>query len=264
MAATGERLAGRVAIVTGASRGIGMAIAARFAAEGAKVVVAARTLDESTPSRYEGTLTETAASIVAAGGRALPVRCDLTSAEERAHLVAVTREAYGSVDVLVNNAAASWAGPFDGVTEKQYRTMFDVHVRSAFELSQLVLPDLEAAGRGWILNLTSGAARPPAGPPYSPADQAQPTLVYAMCKTALERFTQGLAAHLWERNIAVNALAPTKAVLTYGMNHPPVDASDEEHIEPASDTAAAALELCTGDPRLVTGRVTHTAEVLTG
>jgi citronellol/citronellal dehydrogenase len=262
MGAARGRMEGRVAVVTGASRGIGTAIAARFAAEGAAVVVAARTLDDSTPSRYAGTLAGTVAAIADAGGRAAAVRCDLTSAQDRLDLVEAARATFGPVDVLVNNAAASWAGPFAGVTEKQYRTMFEVHVRSAFELSQLVLPDLERAGQGWILNLTSTAARPPSGPPYSAAEQAEATLVYAMCKTALERFTQGLAAQLWERNIAVNALAPSKAVLTYGMNHPPVDESDVERIEPASDTAAAALALCTGDPRVVTGRVTHTAEVL--
>ena len=249
-------------VVTGASRGIGAAIARRFAVEGARVVAGARTLDASTPSPYPGTLADTVASIREAGGDALAVRCDLTQPDDRASLIAVARDAYGPVDVLVNNAAASWARPFDDFPAKQYGVMFDVHVRSAFELAQLVVPDMRAAGAGWILNMTSGASHDPEGPPYGPPPGAASTLVYAMCKAALERFTTGLAAELWDQRIAVNALAPSKAVLTYGMNHPPVDPDDTERIEPADDTAAAALALCSSDPREVTGRVTDTAAVL--
>jgi NAD(P)-dependent dehydrogenase (short-subunit alcohol dehydrogenase family) len=207
-------------------------------------------------------LAETVASIHDAGGDARAVRCDLTQPDDRVRLIADARDAYGPVDVLVNNAAASWARPFDDFPAKQYGVMFDVHVRSAFELAQLVVPDMRAAGAGWILNMTSGAAHDPVGPPYGPPPGAASTLVYAMCKAALERFTTGLAAELWEPRIAVNALAPSKAVLTYGMNHPPVDPSDTERIEPAEDTAAAALALCSGDPREITGQVTDTAAVL--
>jgi citronellol/citronellal dehydrogenase len=255
-------MAGRVAIVTGASRGIGAAIADRFAREGASVVVAARTLDRTSPSPYPGTLADTMTAIRDAGGRALAVRCDLTSSPDRQRLVDEARQEFGPIDVLVNNAAASWAKPFEDLSAKQYQVMFDVHVRSAFELAQLVVPDMRATGRGWILNMTSRAAAHPEGPPYSEGDAAATTLVYSMCKVALERFTTGLAAHLWAQHIAVNALGPSKAVLTYGMNHPPVDPTREDLIEPALDTAAAALELCTADPLVVTGRVTDTEEVL--
>ena len=256
------RLDGRVCVVTGASRGIGAAIARRFAAEGGSVVLAARTVDGSTPSPYPGSLADTVTAIRSDGGQALAVRCDLTSPDERRSLIEQAHAAYGPVDVLVNNAAASWARPFEELTAKQYQVMFEVHVRSAFDLSRLVLPDFMAAGRGWIVNMTSGAARHPQGPPFADGDQAQSTLVYSMCKVALERFTTGLAAHLWSRNVAVNALAPTKAVLTHGMNHPPVDPRQEKLIEKADDTAAAALELCTGEARRVTGLVTHTEAVL--
>ena len=258
------RLDGLVAVITGASRGIGAAIARRFAGEGAAVVIAARTLDDSVASPYPGTLAATASEIEASGGKVLAVRCDLTSPDDRRELVATARQHFGPVDILVNNAAASWARPFEDFPPKPYGVMFDVHVRSAFELSQMVVPDMAATGRGWILNMTSKAALHPAGPPYSDEDRAQTTLVYSMCKVALERFTTGLAAHLWDRGIAVNALGPSKAVLTYGMNHPPVDPERSELIEPAEDTARAALDLCSGDPARVTGLVTTTAEVLGG
>jgi NAD(P)-dependent dehydrogenase (short-subunit alcohol dehydrogenase family) len=259
--ATG-RLAGRVVVVTGASRGIGAAIAVRFAGEGASVVMGARTLDASSPSPYPGTLAETAKAIHDAGGRAIAVPCDLTRSDERHVLLSEARQAFGSIDVLVNNAAASWARPFEELTAKQYQVMFEVHVRAAFELAQLVVPDMRASGRGWILNMTSRAALHPDGPPFSEDATAGTTMVYAMCKVALERFTTGLAAHLWAQHIAVNALSPSKAVLTYGMNHPPVDPARHDLIEPAVDTAAAALELCSGDPAVVTGRVTSTSDVL--
>jgi citronellol/citronellal dehydrogenase len=121
---------------------------------------------------------------------------------------------------------------------------------------------MRATGRGWILNMTSRAALHPVGPPYADADRGQETLTYSMCKAALERFTTGLAAHLWDSRIAVNALAPSKAVLTYGMNHPPVDPSRSDLIEPADDTACAALELCAGDPTVLTGLITNTDQVL--
>jgi citronellol/citronellal dehydrogenase len=254
-------LDGRVALVTGASRGIGAAIARRFAAEGARVVATARTLDADTPSPYPGTLAETVDTICANAGEAVAIRADLSSADDRAGLVDAARAAYGSVDILVNNAAASWARAFSSFPAKQYDIMFQVHVRSAFELAQAFVPDMRAAGSGWVLNMTSGAARPPVGPPYAPVDPDTSTLVYATCKAALERFTVGLASELYADRIAVNALAPSGPVLTYGMNHPPVPEGREDTVEPAEATAHAALLLCSGDPGLVTGRITDTRSV---
>ncbi len=253
-------LDGRVALVTGASRGIGAAIARRFAAEGALVIAAARTLDAETPSPYPGTLAETVHAIRSGGGHAEAVRADLATAEGRAGLIAATR-AHGPVDIVVNNAAASWARAFGDFPAKQYEIMFQVHVRSAFELAQAFAPDMRAAGEGWILNMTSGAARPPIGPPYAAIEPDGSTLVYTMCKAALERFTQGLAAELFGDRIAVNALAPSGPVLTYGMNHPPVPEGYEDTVEAADETAHAALLLCSADPRVVTGRVTETRAV---
>lgn len=252
-------LEGKVAIVTGASRGIGAAIAERFAAEGARVVITARTYDENSRSPYPGTLSDTAARITSFGGDVTAVAADLSSRDDRRRIVETALTTHGGVDLLVNNAAASWAKPFLEFTDKQVTVMFDVHVRAAFELTQLVVPSMTERGGGAIVNMTSSAARPPQGPPYVVESQHNGTLVYAMCKAALERFTEGLAAELYERHITVNALAPTKSVLTYGMNHPPVPEGRDDLVEPVGDTAAAVLALCVGSG---TGLVTHTAAVL--
>src|SRR5580765_8401280 len=102
-----DSLEGRVAIVTGASRGIGAAIARRFAAEGARVAVTARTT-EAGQSPYEGTIHETVQSILDAGGVAVPIAANLARPEDRARLVAETERQLGSVDVVVNNGAVTW------------------------------------------------------------------------------------------------------------------------------------------------------------
>ena len=136
-------LDGRVAIVTGASRGIGAEIARRFAAEGAAVAVSARTT-EAGQSAFEGTIHETVQSIVDAGGAAVAVAANLARPEDRARLVAETEQQLGPVDVLVNNGAVTWFGPVETFQEKHFRMMFEVQVRAPFELAQLVLPGMRA------------------------------------------------------------------------------------------------------------------------
>lgn len=114
------KLNGKVAIVTGASRGIGKAIAKLFAAEGAKVVCAARSFKEGDHKFFEGSLTTTISEIEAAGGTALAVQTDLSREESCAQLVARAREAFGPIDVLVNNAAVSFFIPIKDMTIKQW------------------------------------------------------------------------------------------------------------------------------------------------
>ena len=251
-------LDGRVAIVTGASRGIGAEIARRFAAEGARVAVTARTT-EAGQSRFEGTIHETVQSIVDAGGAAVPVPANLARPEDRARLVEETERQLGPVDVLVNNGAVTYFGAVETFQEKHFRLMFEVQVRAPFELSQFVLPGMRSRQWGAILNISSKAAVHPAGPPFGPGPG---TTVYGMVKAALERFTTGLAAEVDDDNVRVNALSPTSIVPTPGVvHHELLTEARERLIEPVEVMAAAALALVS-DPPGLTGRVAYSQQLL--
>jgi NAD(P)-dependent dehydrogenase (short-subunit alcohol dehydrogenase family) len=254
------KLDAQVALVTGASRGIGETIARRFAAEGAAVAVSARTVTEG-DHLLSGSITSTMKSIEDTGGRAIAVAADLARPEDRRALVDSVERELGAIDVLVNNAAVTYFEPTETFSARHYALMFEVQVRAPFELAQLVLSGMRARKRGWILNISSGAARHPEGPPYG--RRMVGGTVYGMCKAALERFTSGLAAEVYEDGIAVNALSPsglvpTPGVVYHGLNRGvPADA-----LEPAEVMAEAALALCSGDPAALTGRITYARPLL--
>src|ERR1700735_4605959 len=138
--------------------------------------------------------------------------------------------------------------------------MFEVQVKAAFQLAQLVIPGMQRKGGGWILNISSGAARHPALPPTERA--AAGGTVYGMVKAALERFSTGLAAELYSDNIAVNALSPSRVVPTPGTvsHHPTTE--DDPRAEPPSVMAEAALLLCSGDPKVLTGRIAYSQQLI--
>jgi citronellol/citronellal dehydrogenase len=253
-------LDGRVAIVTGASRGIGAAIARRFAAAGAAVAVSART-EEASDERLPGTIHETVGAIREAGGRAVAIRADLASAEDRRRLVQTAEAELGPVDVLVNNAAVTWFIPVADFPTRRFEVMLEVQVRAPFELAQLVLPGMRERGRGWILNISSGAARHPQGPPFTRPNRGG--TVYGMCKAAIERFSTGLAAEVSESGIAVNALSPARVVATPGVTvHRLIPPGAEGQAEPVEVMAEAALALCSGDPQRLTARVAYSQPLL--
>lgn len=254
----------RVAIVTGASRGIGEYIARRFAQEGAAVAVAARTTRDP-DQRFPGTVHRTVELIEKAGGTAIAVPTDLSRQEDRARLVQAVERELGPVDILVNNAAVTYFEPVDGFDEHHYRLMFEVQVRAPFELCQLVLPSMRERRRGWILNISSGAARHPQIPP--PAGGRGGGTVYGMVKAALERFSTGLASEAFSDNIAVNALSPSRGVMTPGVIYhfrvsDPQARIAEGSAEGPEVMAEAALALCSGDPAQLTGRVTYSQALL--
>jgi citronellol/citronellal dehydrogenase len=252
-------LEGRVAIVTGASRGIGAEIARRFAAEGAAVAVAARTTEPGI-SQFSGTINETADQIRAAGGTAIAVTANLAKAEDRERIVAETSSQLGQPDILVNNAAVTYFTRVEDFTPKQFALMFAVQVEAPFQLAQLVLPGMRQRGAGWILNISSIAARHPVIPPGPFAGRGG--TVYGMCKAAIERLSTGLAAELYPDNVAVNALSPTKVVPTPGTVFHHLTTDGDPNSEPTSVMAEAALMLCHRDPQSLTGRVTYSQELL--
>jgi citronellol/citronellal dehydrogenase len=252
-------LDGRVAIVTGASRGIGAEIARRFGAAGAAVAVAARTTDAGT-SPLPGTIGETAQQIRDAGGAAVAIPTDLSRPEDRERLVQQVTAEFGAPDILVSNAAVTYFTPVTEFTPRRYRLMFEVQVEAPFHLAQLVIPGMQRAGRGWILNISSIAARHPVIPPGPRAGRGG--TVYGMCKAALERFSTGLAAELYGDNIAVNALSPSRVVPTPGTLFHHLTTEDNPNAEPPSVMAEAALLLCSAEPQTLTGRVTYSQELL--
>lgn len=248
-------LESKVVIITGASRGIGEAMARRFAADGAAVAVTARTVEEG-DHPLPGSLTATVRSITDSGGTALAIAADLGKAEDRQRLVDTVQAELGPVDVLVNNAAITYFEPVTDVTERHYQLMFEVQVRAAFDLAQRVLPGMRERRSGWLLNISSPAAIHPVGPPYPGAMPGG--TVYGMCKAALERFTTGLAAEVYSDQIAVNVLSPSGLVATPGVVHHHLDQLvPKEHHEPVEYIVEAAYALCTGDPASLTGRVAY-------
>ena len=250
-------LKGRVALVTGASRGIGEAICARLAQEGAKVVASARTA-ESGESRLPGTLHDTVDRIRKAGGEAAFIKADLAQAVERERLVEEASALYGPVDILINNAAITYFIPVETFPEKRFKLMMEVQVYAPFHLSQLVIPGMREKGGGWIVNISS-----PAGiHPKQPYGAARGGTVYGMCKAALERFSTGLASEVYQDGIAVNVVSPglvdTPGVAVHGL----INEATKDRVQPIEYIAEAVYRLASGDPKTVTGRVDYAEPLL--
>jgi NAD(P)-dependent dehydrogenase (short-subunit alcohol dehydrogenase family) len=253
---------GRTAIVTGASRGIGAAIAQRLASAGASVAVLARSL-ETHPPDMPGTLLDVVAAIERDGGRAAAIRCDVLDSESRKRAVSAVHERFGPVDILVNNAAYGRYKPFESFTDRDVSLTLEANVRAPLEFSQLVVPDMRARGRGWILNISSATAEHPAGPPFIAWEQMGGHMLYGCSKAALNRFSSGLAAELYDAGIAVNALAPVAAVITPGVEAMGIAQwLEPSMIEPVEAMAEAAVALCSCDPSRLTGRVAYSLRLL--
>lgn len=251
------RCEGRVALVTGSSRGLGKAIAARLAAEGATVALTARTLEPD--EKYQGSLQETLAEITDASGSAIAVQADLSKPEDRERLYSEVVERIGAPDILVNNAAVTFLRPLDEFPERRVRLMLEMHVMAPLHLTQLAIPAMRERQRGWVLNLTSVGGDLPDGPPFSSFDTSAGFGVYGTAKAALNRLTKSFAAELYSDGIAVNAAAPSNPVATEGAGALDLAKTDTEDIALITETA---LILCTGDPTTMTGRIAHTQSFL--
>jgi citronellol/citronellal dehydrogenase len=251
---------GRVAVVTGASRGIGQRIAERFAAEGATVALVARTLTPGA-SRLPGSLEEVAETIRASGGKVEVIQADLTQPADVETVISRATDAVGPVDTLINNAGVNFYGPALSVRSNRYAIMYEMMVRTPFRLSQLVVPGMVERGRGWIVNITSKQARHPIGPPY-PEWAADGSVPYGMCKAALDRFTTGLAAELHGTGVSVNALGTAGLVMTPGVAVVSPHTPENATVEPDDAMAEAALRLVLTDPAEMTGRIVYSMEFL--
>lgn len=255
------KLDGKVCIITGASRGIGKTIAEVFAAEGGKVVCAARTLREG-DHPLEGSLEHTVNGIREQGGEAHAVAVDISDYDQCVKLVEETRAKYGPVDVLVNNAALTYFIPIKDFPVNKWHRSIAVNFHAPFYLSQLVLPDMIAKGAGSIVNISSGAAIGPGRGPYSGPVMRGGTL-YGAEKAALERFTQGLAAEVYGEGVNVTCVSPSQVVPTPGtVFHHLVTGMDDPRGEPPELMAKAALLLATEPKEKVAGRVTYSQEIL--
>ncbi len=255
------KLMGKVAIVTGASRGIGKEIAELFAAEGANVVCAARTLNEG-DSVLEGSLNTTVSAIQEAGGIALAVQTDLTKEEDCSHLVETAKQQFGPVDVLVNDAALNYFIPTQDVSIKRCMLMFAVNIEAPIILTKKVLPDMIERQSGAIVNISSPGAIGPGRGPYAPRERVEPP-VYGATKAALERFTQGLAEEVYQHGISVTCVAPSKGVATPGAVYQKLATSlDDPRRERMEMMARAVLLLATEPLDKVTGRVTYSQTIL--
>ena len=236
---------GKNALVTGASRGIGRAIALRLAAEGANLVLSASRLGQH--GDLHGTLEESAAEIEEAGGRAATVVANLLDDAARADLVERAEAAFGPLDILVNNAAlGSWAMPSQS-TLSDRRKMLEVNLHAPVDLAQQVLPGMRERGIGWVLSIGSESHRQPAVPYRDTQDAAHIITAYGATKAALDRYMTGLAHEVASDGVFVNVLAPVSIVLTEAtarfVGH--IAKENPDMAEPIELMVEAALELCT-------------------
>ena len=199
--AIGDELAGKVVVVTGASRGIGKGLAIHLAERGAAVVCAARTV-EATTSEFPGTIHETVDAIRAAGGTAVAIRCDIGDERDIAELVAGTMAEFGRLDVLVNNAMTPTRAPLDTSTVELWDDSMRVNVRSLYLFTRAVTPHMQRSG-GSIINISSGAAAHEVSAFMPPG-----YVIYSVAKAALERFSSATAPELRPLGININALRP--------------------------------------------------------
>lgn len=237
-----QDLVGHVALVTGASRGIGRAIALRLAAHGAAMVAT------SSPRSAEA-LEAVCAAIRDQGGQAAAEITDLADAEARAELIARASAHFGAVDIVVNNAAAIPAfAPPSAMALSARQAMFAVNLDAPLDLAQQALPAMRAAGWGRILNISSETVRQPPIPyPGSPA-MVHALVVYGASKAALERVTEGLAAELHGSGVRVNALAPSRIARTESAERIAVEMAKTrpEWVESVETMAEAAYQLIAG------------------
>ena len=241
-------LSGRVAIVTGASRGIGKVVALRLAEAGCDVCVAAKSVRSR--SLLPGNIHETQAAIEVLGRRAIAVRTDVRKVDQLENMVNETVDTFGRVDILVNNAGALWWHDVTGTPARRYDLVMEVNARASFVTSQLVLPHMIKAGYGHIVMMS-----PPVNLAHIPHKTA-----YFMSKFGMTMIAHGLAGEVADQNIACNALWPATLIESQAtINH---GIGDRSQWRTADIIADATLAICGHEPRTLTGNAFLDEEVL--
>jgi NAD(P)-dependent dehydrogenase (short-subunit alcohol dehydrogenase family) len=242
-------LEGKTAFVAGASRGIGATIAKSLAGAGASVAVAARSEQER---KLPGTIGSVADGIIAAGGHAFPVACDVTSEESVNAAVDATVDEFGGIDILVANAGVLWLGPIESTPLRRWQLCLDVNLTGVFLVTKAVIPHVRARGGGSLIAVTTTGV----------TMVEQGANAYWVSKAAAERLYLGLAADLKPDNIAVNCLSPSRVVLTEGWQAggggfevPP------EMVEPPEAMGNAAVFLAAQDASGITGTIQRSEEL---
>jgi citronellol/citronellal dehydrogenase len=243
------RLSGRVAIVTGASRGVGKACALALAREGAAVVLASKSLDESDP-RLPGTLRDVEREIVEAGGRALAVKCDVRFVAEIEAMVKQAGETFGRVDILLNNAGAFWWHPVAETPEKRFDLVVTVNAKGPFFAAQACLPWMKKNRWGHVINMS---------PPIKP-EQSVNRVAYMISKFGMTLLTHGLAGEVASDNIAVHSLWPVTIIESQASIN--AQLGGPEMWRKADILADATLALVTKEPSARTGKAWLDEEVL--
>ena len=242
-------LQGAVVVITGASRGIGRALAVGFAAEGATVVAAARTR-RSGEGPAEGSLEETVRQITDAGGKALAVQCDVADEAQVKAMVERALAEAGPIDVLINNAGIDATGPISDFAVADFDRVMAVNVRGPFLVCKYVLPGMTERRKGSIINISSRSA----------IWETEESLVYGPSKAALERFTLNLALDMRQHNIAINALGPGLVATEMTWRMKPEDDRWGRTPDPPEEMVPPALWLAQQDGSTYTGHVIHRDE----
>ena len=252
----------KVAIITGASRGIGKAMALGMAQEGASVVVAARS--ETERSNVPGTIHATTAEIQARGGRALALACNVREEDSIYGMVRQTLDSFGRIDILVNNAGIGSYRSLMESTIKEWDLVMDINLRAPFICCKAVAPGMIEQGGGSIINISSHAATHIFSSTVEADQEADIALLgqaYGSAKAGLERFSWGLAAELGRHNIAVNVLKPLRPVITEGFQAQRPGADFSTWVTPEY-MVKAAIFLAGQDAQGMSGAVVTDEEIV--
>lgn len=242
---------GKVAIVTGGSRGIGKGLALALADRGAAVVVAAKTMESN--GRLPGSVPETVREIEARGGRALGLRCDVRNDADLKDVVDRTIERFGRVDILINNAGAIWIQPVEGTPQKRFDLMTGINFRAPFLLAQYCVPDMRRRNWGHIINMS---------PPLDAAvvDHVAGKVSYMASKLNATLLMFGLARELEADGIACNSIWPRTLIGTLATQNTGIGGPEDWRTEDiVVDATMAVLEQ---DPAEVSGNALIDEEIL--